>query len=669
MTRQPSDLAAQVLQLLEETGELSKAEIESRFACTEDEYDQLKRDLRGVSGVEPGEKKTGGFRMRGPRRSGNDSDVIGGPVQLSTWERNAVERLEALLTYGDLEELLGRRMEWTLRVLRKQLTGEDRRSTKGELAAALVVKHGTELFQDGAVRERVYKRIKAERARQGLPSIEYPKRWHPGKNSAAAFVTASEFPNELIGVPSDERPPDFEFLEGHVELGPLQPFQREVLDKALTVLTTPGNRAIVTLPTGAGKTRTAVEALQQWLTTRHRNRPDHPRQAILWLAHTEELCEQAYASFRQVWESATNVCPLHLFRFWGDYTSDLVRHRDTLRQALVSPSAFISTPHRFANLIAERTEGGAIAVAGLRNAAGALVVDEAHRAAAPTYSDILRLFGVAEGPAILGLTATPFRMEYMDDGGEGTRELLSLFSNIVIEPLETLGQDPRVALQEQGVLARPIMETLETTTRLNLPPGTSSEEPDEAAVEKIDYKLKLDADRAQRRVLILRRLLDICRENPEHSVLYFGPTVADAEQMAFLLRQHGHSSAVVSGTTREASRRSLISEFRRGRIRVLCNCEVLTTGFDAPRVTHIVVGRPTVSQVLYEQMVGRGLRGPQFGGTEHCVIVNCEDDYRDQRPHLGYVGWKHVWKPELSPGGPPGLFAENGETGKGAASA
>jgi superfamily II DNA or RNA helicase len=53
------------------------------------------------------------------------------------------------------------------------------------------------------------------------------------------------------------------------------------------------------------------------------------------------------------------------------------------------------------------------------------------------------------------------------------------------------------------------------------------------------------------------------------------------------------------------------------------------------RVTHIVVARPAVSQVLYEQMVGRGLRGEEFGGTAECVIVNGEDDYRARQPELG----------------------------------
>jgi len=136
--------------------------------------------------------------------------------------------------------------------------------------------------------------------------------------------------------------------------------------------------------------------------------------------------------------------------------------------------------------------------------------------------------------------------------------------------------------------------------------------------------------------------------NDQNSILYFGPSISDAEHMAFLLRQAGRRAAVVSGNTRDGTRRQIVAEFKEGSIQVLCNCEVLTTGFDAPRVTHIVVARPTVSQVLYEQMVGRGLRGEEFGGTAECVIVNCEDDYRAQQPELGYMGWRRMWNPAIT---------------------
>jgi superfamily II DNA or RNA helicase len=55
------------------------------------------------------------------------------------------------------------------------------------------------------------------------------------------------------------------------------------------------------------------------------------------------------------------------------------------------------------------------------------------------------------------------------------------------------------------------------------------------------------------------------------------------------------------------------------------------------------MARPTVSRVLYEQIVGRGLRGPKFGGTATCAILDCEDNFRGDRPQLGYEAFRKVW--------------------------
>ena len=67
------------------------------------------------------------------------------------------------------------------------------------------------------------------------------------------------------------------------------------------------------------------------------------------------------------------------------------------------------------------------------------------------------------------------------------------------------------------------------------------------------------------------------------------------------------------------------------------------TGFDAPKTTHVVVARPTVSQVLFEQMIGRGLRGPEFGGTDECVIIYCVDDFPYGQPKLAYDAYLQHW--------------------------
>ena len=108
-------------------------------------------------------------------------------------------------------------------------------------------------------------------------------------------------------------------------------------------------------------------------------------------------------------------------------------------------------------------------------------------------------------------------------------------------------------------------------------------------------------------------------------------------------RANGRRSAVRCGEYAYVTRRKIIGDFKAKKIQVLCNCEVLTTGFDAPKVTHVVMARPTVSQVLYEQMVGRGLRGPKFGGTETCHIIDVEDSYRSARPELGYKRFREIW--------------------------
>src|SRR5262249_31710062 len=150
--------------------------------------------------------------------------------------------------------------------------------------------------------------------------VANPARWIPGKGTALQFVRAACFPREFMGIPADDAPADFEYLEGRLDLKPLEHFQLEVQAKLARVLQTPGGRAIVTLPTGGGKTRVAVDSVRDYLSARWHEGASQTGRAVLWLAHTEELCEQAYLCFRQVWQASHAVCPLLLIRFWGRYT-------------------------------------------------------------------------------------------------------------------------------------------------------------------------------------------------------------------------------------------------------------------------------------------------------------------------------------------------------------
>jgi superfamily II DNA or RNA helicase len=622
-------LKQDVVSVILSRGELRREEIQRVWELDDDAYFALKAELdderllEGMSGV-------GGFRARIPRRPlpPDEPGSVDGLFR-APWELQTVERLAVLLSHKSLEELLGD-LVYTLRRVRMKSTGEDRRGTKRELAAALLIAHGIDLFRDKAIRLEVATRTR----------VDSPRRWTPGKDSAIAFVQASGFPRELAGIPADDSPQDFEYLEGRLELPPLQPFQLEVQAGLQEHLARPGGRCIVTLPTGAGKTRTAVDSLRDFLTARWNETGDGS--AVLWLAHTEELCEQAYQCFRQVWQSSVNVAPLLLFRFWGRYTQDLVEHRETIETMAARCAVFVSTPQRIVNVMEDRVEHGLDTLRKVQRASAVLVVDEAHRAAAASYRRIIEAFAEAKPDVrVVGLTATPFRNEYdARDPDAGTRSLRELFGAIV-EPLRTLGEDPRSALQNKGFLARPEWQTIRTRTHLR-PPPLPLEQLSEEDVERVDHALRIRADNPDRRMTVLEAMTPLCVD-PSSRIIYFGPSVLDAECMAFLLRSRGIAAAFVSGATREVTRRRLISEFREGALQVLCNCEVLTTGFDAPRVSHVVMARPTVSQVLYEQMVGRGLRGPGFGGTETCVIVDLEDNYRSDRPVLGYQAFRELW--------------------------
>jgi len=113
--------------------------------------------------------------------------------------------------------------------------------------------------------------------------------------------------------------------------------------------------------------------------------------------------------------------------------------------------------------------------------------------------------------------------------------------------------------------------------------------------------------------------------------------------MAGALTLRGIASAAISSRTPPVARRYFIEEFRRGRIRVLTNYAVLTEGFDAPAVRAVFVARPTFSPNLYQQMIGRGLRGPLNGGTEYCLVVNVADNVAQFGEELAFRQFEYLW--------------------------
>ena len=189
-----------------------------------------------------------------------------------------------------------------------------------------------------------------------------------------------------------------------------------------------------------------------------------------------------------------------------------------------------------------------------------------------------------------------------------------------------LGADPLQTLRAQGVLSTVDFETLDyDAAPVDLAANLVYDEFYRNFEDIHNNLLQRLGEEHRRNNQILHRILEL---NPKWPVLLFACSVQHAQAMASLLQHAGRSAGCVLGSTRPAARRSLIERFRNEQLSVLCNYGVLTTGFDAPQVRCVVVARPTASPILYEQMVGRGMRGPEFGGTDRCLVIDVDDNIR-----------------------------------------
>jgi superfamily II DNA or RNA helicase len=198
--------------------------------------------------------------------------------------------------------------------------------------------------------------------------------------------------------------------------------------------------------------------------------------------------------------------------------------------------------------------------------------------------------------------------------------------------------DPYAELQRMGVLSRVEHRMLRgSRIRLNA---------DEMAELKRTRLLPSSAsDRLAADVERNRELLDSVTGLPDdYTALMFCTSLEHSSVMAGLLSAHGIPAAAVAGTTPPAVRRHYVDEFRAGRLRVLTNYGVFQEGFDAPMVRAVYVARPTYSPNVYQQMIGRGLRGPLNGGSEECLIVNVEDNVENFGEDLAFRAFDHLWE-------------------------
>lgn len=202
----------------------------------------------------------------------------------------------------------------------------------------------------------------------------------------------------------------------------LYPYQKKISDKVLSKLKEE-NRLLVHLPTGAGKTRTAMNIAVEHL----RESPSH---LVLWLADREELCQQAFNEFYKAW----GFCGVRDTTLYGFYSSS----SESLGG--IDSGFIVAGLHTLNSIRLKNSRNLELLYDKLREKVTLVIFDEAHKAVATTYKSITEDFinSAKFNAKLIGLTATPGR-KFGCDSIDSENHLLASFFNFNKVSMEVSG--------------------------------------------------------------------------------------------------------------------------------------------------------------------------------------------------------------------------------------
>jgi ATP-dependent helicase IRC3 len=331
----------------------------------------------------------------------------------------------------------------------------------------------------------------------------------------------------------------------------LRDYQIEALERVKKAYTEGRRRVLVSLPTGTGKTVVFASFPRHFKM----------KKRLLVLAHREELLIQAEQKFR-------GVDP--------DLKIGIERAEDYASSESQVVIASVPTLARSNGSRLSRFKPDDFSV---------VVVDEAHHAVADSYRTILDYFGLfSPGTSrfLVGFTATPRRGDK-----QGLGEVF-----------------------EEVCYARDLRQMIDAGYLCHIRGW------------RIDSNLSLDGVQIRHGDFVesqLARVVNVPSRNSLLPLVYrklanyrraivFCVDVQHAKDVCQVFRDAGIRAAAVWGDMPKDERREVLSRFSQGEISVLTNCNLLTEGFDEPRINSVILARPTKSKLLYAQMVGRGTR-------------------------------------------------------------
>lgn len=230
-----------------------------------------------------------------------------------------------------------------------------------------------------------------------------------------------------------------------------------------------------------------------------------------------------------------------------------------------------------------------------------IVIDEAHHSVASTYKNVIDHFGLMQDDTpklLLGVTATPRRGD--------NRGLDEVYQDI------TFSRNLRQMIEAEYLC--PIVG-YRVGTEVDLT-GVSVRMGDFATGQ-----LSRQVNVFDRNDLLVRAYQELVKGR---KALVFCVDVEHAQDVASAFVNHQVPCRAVWGNMHPDDRADALAAFRKGQVRVLTNCNVLTEGYDEPTIESVVMGRPTKSALLYAQMVGRGTR--LAPGKEHLTVIDVVDN-------------------------------------------
>ncbi|KAF9015112.1 P-loop containing nucleoside triphosphate hydrolase protein [Cyathus striatus] len=367
----------------------------------------------------------------------------------------------------------------------------------------------------------------------------------------------------------------------------LRPYQEQCIDACLAALESGITRIGASLPTGSGKTTVFISLLSRLKPPTS----NHAATRALIIVNSVELARQ----------SAEQVA--RLFPSWSVEIEQGAKHNATgladvtvaTYQTLIRNERLMKFTHNFLK---------------------AIIIDEAHHAAAPSYRRLLAQFDsdikhpdetfkalpIPHKIPIIGFSATFSRHDGLALG--------SVFQHIVYH------RDFLEMIKEQWLCD---VRFTSVCANIDLKNVTINKRTGDFNPTSLAHVVNTDAVNQ----LVVRTWMD--RASTRKSTLVFCVNIAHVHSLTQTFRSFGIDARYVYSETPIAERKALIADFKDGQFPVLINCAILTEGADIPNIDCLIVARPTRSRNVFAQMIGRGMRLSPDTGKEDCRIIDFVD--------------------------------------------